>query len=83
MGARDHRRTPVGSVAFEQQPNGKGEGLIWAEALALNRLTAMRRDGENYSDVILRLFSTGAAISRLRRLRPSAIGRCARSTGSF
>jgi predicted CopG family antitoxin len=29
--------------------------LIWVEAAVLERLTAMRRPGESYSDVILRL----------------------------
>jgi hypothetical protein len=46
---------PIGSVAFEPQTNAKGERLIWVEASALDRMTAIREPGESYSDVILRL----------------------------
>jgi len=33
----------------------EGERRIWIEAAVADRLTAMRRRGESYSDVILRL----------------------------
>jgi hypothetical protein len=46
---------PVGSVGFEQQPNEKGERLVWLETVVVDRLTAMREPGESYSDVIMRL----------------------------
>jgi predicted CopG family antitoxin len=32
-----------------------GERLIWLEASAVNKLSALRRPGESYSDVILRV----------------------------
>lgn len=46
---------PVGSVGFEHEPNAEGELLIWLNAAVVDRLAAMRRPGETYSDVILRL----------------------------
>jgi hypothetical protein len=45
----------VGSVGDEPKVSAKGERLIWLEASALDRLRAVRRPGESYSDVILRL----------------------------
>ena len=45
----------LGSVGYEPELNAKGERLIWLEAAFLDRLRAMRRPGESYSDVILRL----------------------------
>jgi hypothetical protein len=46
---------PVGSVAFDPEPNEKGERLIWLETAVIDKLGAMRRPGESFSDVILRL----------------------------
>ena len=46
---------PLGTVAYEPEPNAKGERLIWLEEIWLNKLDAMRRPDESYSDVILRL----------------------------
>ena len=46
---------PLGSVGYEPALNAKGERLIWVEAAVADRLMAMRRPGESYSDVILRL----------------------------
>jgi hypothetical protein len=46
---------PLGSVGYEPQLNAKGERLIWIEAIWHDRLAAMRKSGESYSDVILRL----------------------------
>jgi hypothetical protein len=46
---------PVGSVAYESELNAKGEHVVWLDVAALNRLTAMRQQGESYSDVILRM----------------------------
>ena len=42
---------PVGFVAFEPEANEKGERLIWLEAAVVDKLGAMRRPGESYSDV--------------------------------
>lgn len=46
---------PLGSVGFEPKVDAQGQRLIWVEAAAVDRLTAMRRPNESYSDVILRL----------------------------
>jgi hypothetical protein len=46
---------PLGSVGYENATNEKGERLIWLEPNVVDRLKAMRRPGESYSDVILRL----------------------------
>lgn len=44
---------PVGSVRHENEPNQRGERLIWLEDAMADRLGALR--GESYSDAILRL----------------------------
>jgi hypothetical protein len=46
---------PLGGVGYEPELNSKGERRIWIKAAVTDRLTAMRRRGESYSDVILRL----------------------------
>jgi hypothetical protein len=46
---------PLGSVAYEQEPDANGERQIWLAAAVVARLTALRGPGESYSDVILRL----------------------------
>jgi hypothetical protein len=46
---------PLGSVAVEAEANERGERLIWLEAAMVDRLGAMQRPKESYSDVILRL----------------------------
>jgi predicted CopG family antitoxin len=50
---------PLGSVAYEPEPNAKGERVIWLEEVWLSELNAMRKPGESYSDVILRLVELG------------------------
>ena len=45
----------LGSVGYEPELNSQGERRIWIEAAVADRLTATRRRGERYSDVILRL----------------------------
>jgi hypothetical protein len=50
---------PLGSVAYEPEPNAKGERVIWLEEVWLSKLNAMRKPGESYSDVILRLVELG------------------------
>ena len=42
---------PVGFVVFDPEPNEKGERLIWLEAAVVDKLGAMCRPGESYSDV--------------------------------
>jgi hypothetical protein len=49
------RTLPLGSVGFEQEPDAKGERLIWLEDAMADRLGTMRGPGETYSDAILRL----------------------------
>ena len=46
---------PLGSVGYEVEANAKGERLVWFERIACDTLAALRRPGESYSDVILRL----------------------------
>jgi len=46
---------PLGSVAVEPCYNERGERTVWLEEVWVNRLGAMRRPGESYSDAILRL----------------------------
>jgi len=57
---------PLGSVGFEPELSAKGQRLIWLEAAVLERLRAMRRPGESYSDVILRLAQLEATTSAPR-----------------
>ena len=42
---------PLGSVGFEAEPDAKGERMIWIDAAVVDRLSAMLRPGESYSDV--------------------------------
>ena len=59
---------PVGSVNYEAKTNAKGERLIWLEERWINRLSALRRPSDSYSDVILRLVEIEASRpSRKRR----------------
>ena len=50
---------PLGSVGYEAEVGANGERLIWLPAAVVDRLTALRRPGESYSDVILRLSVNG------------------------
>jgi hypothetical protein len=52
---------PLGSVSYESAANADGERLIWLAAAVVDRLKAMRGQGESYSDVILRLAADGEA----------------------
>ena len=47
-----------GSVGCEPEPDANGERLIWLETAVVNRLRALRRPSESYSDVILQLAKT-------------------------
>jgi hypothetical protein len=46
---------PLGSVGYEDEPNEKGERLIWVERNRQRPALGPARPGESYSDVILRL----------------------------
>jgi hypothetical protein len=46
---------PLSSVAYEAKTNETGERLVWLAPAVMNGLRALRRPGESYSDVILRL----------------------------
>jgi hypothetical protein len=46
---------PLGSVGFETEPDAKGECYVWLEEGWVNKVSALRRPGESYSDIILRL----------------------------
>lgn len=52
---------PLGSVSYENAVNTRGERLIWLEQRWLDNLRSYRGDGEDYSDVILRLAAAEAA----------------------
>jgi hypothetical protein len=41
----------MGSVCYENEVDEKGERVIWLGPHVVNRLAAMRRPGESYSDV--------------------------------
>ena len=62
---------PLGSVGYEAQTDARGERLVWIEAAAVDKLRALRRDGESYPDVILRLVEIEA--EGLTRLAPVSI----------
>jgi hypothetical protein len=49
---------PLGSISFERHPADDGQRLVWLEPHVLNKLRALRRPGESYSDVILRVAET-------------------------
>jgi hypothetical protein len=49
------RTLPLGSLAYEPEPNAKGERSVWIDGRQADKLAAMRGQGESYSDVILRL----------------------------
>jgi hypothetical protein len=44
----------LGSVGYENAVNEKGERLVWLDRAVVDRLGALRKAGESYSDVILR-----------------------------
>jgi hypothetical protein len=52
---------PLGSVAVEPYFNERGERVIWIEEVWVDKLAAMRRSGESYSDVIMRLSAAEGA----------------------
>jgi catechol 2,3-dioxygenase-like lactoylglutathione lyase family enzyme len=61
--SRSRRRPatlPLGSVAYEGEPNQHGERTVWLDEIWVNGLGAMRGPTESYSDVILRIARAGA-----------------------
>jgi hypothetical protein len=46
---------PPGSVVYPPERNGRGEYLLWLTEVEANRLAALRRRGESYSDAVIRL----------------------------
>jgi hypothetical protein len=46
---------PIGSVGFENELDANGDRLIWLPRDALAKLRHLRKPGESFSDVILRL----------------------------
>jgi hypothetical protein len=56
------RTLPFGSMSFENEINERGEHLIWLDHAVVARLKAMRRPGESYSDVIVRLVEAEAGV---------------------
>lgn len=53
------RTLPLGSVAYEAEADAKGQRLIWLATAVVDRLSAMRGPGEDYSEVILRVAARG------------------------
>ncbi len=49
------RTMSLGSVGFERHPNERGERTVWLDEVWVDRLGAMRKPDESYSDVILRV----------------------------
>jgi hypothetical protein len=65
---------PLGTVAYEPEPNAKDERLIWLDDIWLNKLDAMRKPGESYSDLILRLVELAELPSR--QCGPAVVSKC-------
>ena len=42
---------PLGSVSFENAFNERGERYVWLPPNVVDRLTALRRPGESYSEL--------------------------------
>jgi hypothetical protein len=48
------------SVGFENKRAANGDWFIWLDHATVAKLKALRRPGESYSDVILRVAADGA-----------------------
>jgi hypothetical protein len=55
---------PLGSVAYEGRLDDRSGRVIWIDARQADKLAALRRPDENYSDVILRLVGIEARLPR-------------------
>jgi hypothetical protein len=53
------RTMPLGGVGYENAVDEHGQRLIWLDKPVVDRLGALRRPGESYSDVIMRLAAEG------------------------
>jgi hypothetical protein len=51
-------------VSYENAFNERGERYVWLPPNVVDRLRAMRGQGESYSDVILRITGTEGACAR-------------------
>jgi hypothetical protein len=60
---------PLGSAGYEAKRSDQGEYLIWLQKGALSRLDALRRPGEGYSEVIMRMAKMEASWPGRRRSR--------------
>jgi hypothetical protein len=58
---------PLGSVGYERHPGDDGQRLVWLEPHVVNKLRSLRRPGESYSDVILRLAKETRPMKRTKR----------------
>jgi hypothetical protein len=58
---------PLGSIAYEPQLTADGGRFIWIDRRARTQLDALRRPGEDYSGVILRLAAMEASRPGKRR----------------
>jgi hypothetical protein len=58
---------PFGSTPYEAKPTADGGYFIWLEKGSLARLDALRRPGEGYSEVILRMAEIEASRPGRRR----------------
>jgi hypothetical protein len=50
---------PKGSIVYPPDRNKRGEYLLWLSEAEANRLAALRRHGESYSEVIIRMVNEG------------------------
>jgi hypothetical protein len=52
---RDQVHPAAGSVVYPPERNSRGEYLLWLNDAEANRLAALRRREESYSDAVIRL----------------------------
>jgi hypothetical protein len=52
---------PEGSVVYPPERNARGQYLLWLNDAEANRLAALRRTGESYSEAVIRLAREGLA----------------------
>ena len=60
---------PLGSNMVEPEPTVDGGRFIWLERFALSKLDSLRRPGEDYSEIIIRLARIEAAKPGRRRAK--------------
>jgi hypothetical protein len=46
---------PAGSVVYPPERNDRGQYLLWLSEAEANRLAALRRYGESYSNAVIRM----------------------------